>query len=188
MAKKQVSFWTLLFEFVSVVFAVLLALGLNSYKQTLDLQNESKLLSSKILAECSRNLLEIDSVNRQNETYLNNLYALLTSEKEIEGFSIDFKSELLTSSSWQYTQTSPAFNYIDGSLINDATEVYELQTYYMKVSSDMFQNIGEMVLYSDDIMPKTLVKTSHYFTRNAHQAGLALENAYRTLLNDHQQK
>ena len=29
------------FEFLSVVFAVLLALGLNSYKQELDFENES---------------------------------------------------------------------------------------------------------------------------------------------------
>lgn len=188
MSKKQISFWPLFTEFLSVVFAVLLALGLNSYKQNNDLKEEGALLSQKILAECQRNLNELDSVNAQNQAYLEYLDSLITQGDEVSGFSIDFNGELLTSSAWKYTQGSRAFNYIDSDLLNDATVVYELQDYYMKVSGDMFQNIGDMVLNSDNVKSLTLIKTSHYFTRNAHEAGRQLENAYIELLADHRQK
>ena len=53
------------FEFLSVVFAVLLALGLNSYKQNLDLKNEAKFLSQNILNECRSNLSKLDSSKRR---------------------------------------------------------------------------------------------------------------------------
>ncbi len=188
MAKKQISFWPLLIEFISVVFAVLLALGLNSYKQTMDLREESEILSQKILTECARNLDALDSVNIQNNGYLTYLDSMLSLKGEIEGFSINFGGELLTSSAWKYTQNSRAFNYMDSELLNDATVVYELQDYYMKVSGDMFQNIGEMVLNSENVESVTLLKTSHYFTTNAHDVGQQLENAYKELLADHQRK
>lgn len=77
MAKKQISFWPLFIEFASVVFAVLLALGLNSYKQNQDLREESRLLSKKNLADCQRNLLELDTIYHQNEAYLKYLDSLL---------------------------------------------------------------------------------------------------------------
>ncbi|MDW3192522.1 MAG: hypothetical protein R8G66_09155 [Cytophagales bacterium] len=188
MTKKQISFWPLFIEFASVVFAVLLALGLNSYKQNQDLKEESRILSKKILAECRRNLLELDTVNTQNEAYLIYLDSLLAQGNEVSGFSIDYNGELLTSSAWKYTQNSKAFNYIDSTLLNDATIVYELQDYYMKVSGEMFQNIGEMVLNSDNIKSSTLIKTSHYFTRNAHEAGKQLAEAYKEILEDHRDK
>lgn len=186
MSKKQISFWPLLIEFLSVVFAVLLALGLNSYKQTQDLKKESETLTSKILAECSRNMSALDSVNVQNREYLQYLDSLLASEHEIKGFRIDISGELLHSSTWKYTQNSPAFNYIDGELLNDATEVYELQDYYMNISSQMIQNIGEFQLRSNVVETETLLKTCRYYIRNIVSAGDQLEETYEKILTDYQ--
>ncbi len=188
MAKTRISFWPLFIEFISVVFAVLLALGLNSYKQTQDLKEESTTLTSKILAECSRNMSALDSVNLQNREYLYYLDSLLSTDEEIHSFRIDISGELLHSSTWKYTQNSPAFNYISGDLLNDATEVYELQEYYMRISGQMIQNIGEFQLRSNTVETRTLLKTCQYYVRNIVNAGDQLEESYEELLADHQQK
>ncbi len=176
---------SLILEFISVVFAVLLALGLNSYKQTQDLKAESKTLTLKILTECRRNMTELDSVNMQNRDYLQYLDSLIAIKDQVKGFRIDFSSELLTSSSWRYTQISPAFNYMDNDFLNAATITYELQEYYMQISSKMVQNIGEMILSSDGVEPATLLETCHYYTRNIHYAGEQLQETYGDFLNNH---
>lgn len=188
MAKQQLSFWPLFLEFISVVFAVLLALGLNSYKQTHDLKKESDTLSKKIIAECTRNLEELDSVNIDNNKYLAYLDSILVSNEDIRSFRIDINGELLNSSAWKYTQNSPAFNHIDNQLLDKATQVYELQEYYMKVSGQMFETIGQMQMFSDNIESNTLLKTCHYYTRNVVSAGEQLEKAYEEILADHQKK
>ena len=52
----------------------------------------------------------------------------------------------------------------------------------MKVSSQMFQSIGEMQMLSDNIEAKTLLKTCHYYTRNVVSTGQQLEEVYKELL------
>jgi len=185
---KRKSFLPLVLEFISVVFAVLLALGLNSYKQQSDLRDEAKTLTEKIVSECKRNLDLLEVVNAENHNYLNYLDSLSSSKQEITSFRIELSGELLHSSAWNYTQNSPAFNYIDSQLLEKTTEVYETQEYFMKVSGLMFQSIGEMQMLSDNIEAKTLLKTCHYYTRNVVNTGQQLEEVYKQLLATQQQK
>ena len=65
------------FEFLSVVFAVLLALGLNSYKQELDFENESDLLRERIITEVIANKTRLDSVIIRNENTMNQAHYVL---------------------------------------------------------------------------------------------------------------
>ncbi|MEM8895757.1 MAG: hypothetical protein AAGC88_14335, partial [Bacteroidota bacterium] len=67
MPKIKISLWQIAIEFLSVVFAVLLALGLNSYKSNSDLEDEADLLSRKIIKELKKNQLELDTVLVRNK-------------------------------------------------------------------------------------------------------------------------
>jgi len=182
MPKLNLSPWQIIIEFISVVFAVLLALGLNSYKQNRDLIKESQTLQRKILAECERNASELDSVMSKNQSYLNYLDSLQGISTELDGFTISFSSELLTKSAWVYTQTSPAFTELNESFLEDAARLYEMQNYFMQVSNEMFQNIGEMLLASEEIPPSTMLLTCSYFLDNIVKTGNELEELYSGFL------
>lgn len=178
--KKQ-SLWQILFEFLSIVFAVLLALGLNSYKQNLDLEKESKVLSIKIIKECVRNLEKLDSVIIQNKEFEVYLDSVLAADK-IEGFSFNFSNDLLPSSAWKFTQASRSFQLMDQEFLDNATELYEIQNYYMTIANQMFQNLGEMLMQIDSVEPRTLVVTSHYYLRNILDAADGLKTTYEEFL------
>ncbi len=178
--KKQL--WQIVFEFLSIVFAVLLALGLNSYKQNLDLKKESEVLSAKIIQECAKNLEKLDTVitqNRDFKTYLDSLREL----SDPDGFSFNFSNDLLSSSAWKFTQVSRSFQLMDQEFLDDATELYEVQNYYMNISNQMFQNLGEMLMEIDRTPPKIMVVTSHYYLSNILDAASQLQTTYRDFLN-----
>lgn len=182
--KKQ-SIWKIVFEFLSIVFAVLLALGLNSYKQNFDLKKESKVLTEKILIECRKNLTKLDTVIYQNQDFRMYLDSVRTLEK-VDGFRFDFSNELLSSSAWQFTQVSRSFQLMDQSFLDDATELYEVQNYYMDISNQMFQNLGDMIMKIDEAGSKNIISTSHYYLTNILQSADQLQKMYRNFLEKHE--
>ena len=178
MNKKTI--WQVIFEFTSILFAVLLALGLNSYKQNIDLKNEAQLLTQKIIRECERNRMELDTVFTQNNAfkiYLDSLGSL----NEIKGnFNISIASELLTKSAWDFTKASKSFSYLNENFLNDAAELYEKQDYYMLISNQMFQNMGEMLI--SDPEPKMTVNISKYYLLNLNATTEDLFDTYNKFL------
>lgn len=177
--------WQILFEFLSIVFAVLLALGLNAYKESLDLNHESKTLREKIIKEVKRNKLEIDSVITVNTTYMAYLDSLLSLDEELESFQLSIASELMASSSWKFTQSAKSFTHIDSDFLDDATELYEQQDFYMLISNQMFQNLGDMLLLSDK--SDKMVVTSHYYMSNILQTAESLRDNYETFVKTYDQ-
>jgi sensor c-di-GMP phosphodiesterase-like protein len=172
------------FEFLSIVFAVLLALGLNSYKQNMDLEDEGRLLRARIITECKRNLSELDSVIVENEeflTYVDSLKQL--DEMKISGFSISIASELLTKSAWTFTQASRSFSYMDEAFLNDASILYEQQDYYMTISNQMFEKLGDMLMLDSDA--DKMVNLIHYYLSNLNATSRQLKKTYTEFLEEY---
>ncbi|MEP5612350.1 MAG: hypothetical protein ABJP45_08870 [Cyclobacteriaceae bacterium] len=183
--KKQ-SLWQVVFEFLSIVFAVLLALGLNSYKQNQDLKAESEVLSNKILSECQKNLSNLDTVLTQNKEFMIYLDSLRELKDEVDGFGLDFSNDLLSSSAWKFTQASHSFQLMDQEFLDDATELYEIQSFYMEISNDMFRNLGEVILRADDLKTRTMISTLHYYLRNIVNVADDLKENYEDFIAKYQ--
>ncbi len=181
---KNKAVWQILFEFLSIVFAVLLALGLNSAKQNLDFKNEAQFLTQKIIEECKRNKLELDSVYHQNNEYKIYLDSLQSLDKIEGNFTISIASELLTKSAWDFTKVSRSFSYLDENFLNDVAELYEKQDYYMLISNQMFQNMGEMLI--SDPKPEKTVNISAYYLLNLNVTAEDLQQTYTQFLNKYQ--
>ncbi len=185
MKKKAIA--QIAFEFLSIVFAVLLALGLNSYKQNADLKSESQLLESNILDECQANLLKLDSSIYENEIYQAYLDSLLSSD-EIDGFEFNFQNKLLSSIAWNFTTSSKSFQFMNPDFLNDAAEIYENQDYYMKISNQMFEHLGDMILQIDNTEARTLTLTGDYYLSNLISASKELRSNYQRFLKKHSRK
>lgn len=182
MNKKAIA--QIAFEFLSIVFAVLLALGLNSYKQNSDLQAESKLLKTNILDECQANLMKLDSTILENEIFQAYLDSLLEAD-EVESFEFSFHNKLLSSIAWNFTKSSKSFQYMDSDFLQNAAEVYENQAYYMNISNQMFEHIGTMILQVDNVESKTLTMTGNYYLSNLLSTSKKLKINYEDFLSKH---
>lgn len=183
MNKKAVS--QVVFEFISIVFAVLLALGMNSYKQNKDLENEGDLLRYRIISECQRNQVELDSVlieNERNFSYIDSLASL--DEITTTSFDISIANELLTKSAWTFTQASRSFSYMDEDFLSDASILYEQQDYYMKISNQMFEKLGDMLMTDPDL--EKVVKLTHYYLLNLNNTANELKSTYEEFLENHE--
>ncbi|MEQ9305724.1 MAG: hypothetical protein RJQ14_17555, partial [Marinoscillum sp.] len=145
------------------------------------LKEESEIIKGKILSECGKNSMKLDSVLIQNQSFMNYLDSLSYLDR-IEGFGFNFSSELLASSSWKIAQTSSAIHLIDQNFLDDATEMYEVQQYYMNISNQMFQNLGDMLMKVDLVEPKIMVMTSHYYLSNILVASKQLQENYKDFL------
>lgn len=185
MNKKAIA--QIAFEFLSIVFAVLLALGLNSYKQNADLKRESELLKKNILEECQANLLKLDSSIQENEDFQIYLDSLLEAEV-IRTFEFSFHNKLLSSIAWNFTKTSKSFQFMDAAFLSGAAEVYENQAYYMDISNQMFEHIGDMILQVDNTEAKTLTMTGNYYLSNLIKASKELRKNYRNFLKKYSEK
>ena len=181
---KNRAAWQIVFEFLSIVFAVLLALGLNSFKQNIDLENEAQFLTRKIVLECQRNRNELDTVLIHNNEFKAELDSLLALENIEGNFSLSIASELLTKSAWDFTKASRSFSYLDEEFLNDAAVLYEMQDYYMLISNQMFQNLGEMLI--SDPEPRKTVSISNYYMLNMNATAEDLFNTYEEFLKKYQ--
>ena len=141
-------------------------------------------MKQKIIEECNSNLTELDSTLRENAEYLRYLDSLRRVEV-ITALNLNFTSELLTNSAWTYTQTSPAYTYLDNEFLNSTIRVYEMQAFYMTSSKQMVQNMGEIVMNSDNIKTRTIVNTSHYYLTNIQDSGDQLRQQYQELLSSY---
>ncbi|MEO9485421.1 MAG: hypothetical protein ABJG47_18320 [Ekhidna sp.] len=178
---KKKALTQIAFESLSIVFAVLLALGLNSYKQAWDLQRESQLLKKNILKECRSNLEKLEVAIQENEDFQLFIDSLLQSD-EIRGFHFSYNNELLSSISWNFTKTSRSFQYMDPVFLTEAAEVYENQDYYMQIANQMFEHLGDMIMQVDNIKPRTLTQTGNYYLSNLISASKNLQEDYQNFL------
>ena len=181
---KKKALTQIAFEFLSIVFAVLLALGLNSYKQNKDLEEEADFLREKILIECSKNKLKLDTVFSDNQVYKQELDSMLALDEIGGSFNISISSELLTKSAWDFTQASRSFSFLNEEFLNDAALLYERQNYYMHISNQMFQNLGEMLI--SDPEPRKTVSICNYYLLNLNSSAEELMKNYEDFLKKYQ--
>lgn len=179
------SFGQVVLEFVSVVFAVLLALGLDSYKEKRERIRESEVLKDRILQECTLNLAKLDTVIAENQAFKNYLDSL-SQLKEISALSASFSSELLLSSAWKSAESSPAFHYLASDFLIEAAEVYDQQDYYMNISNQMFSNLGSMMVELRQRDPRDMVGLLNYYLSNMLDISQDLRERYKEFIRHHQ--
>lgn len=163
------------FEFLSIVFAVLLALGLNSYKQNSDLKNEATNIKQNVLAEFQNNLNKIESVLANNKEYTSYLDSIVSlPEEQVNSFYFNYEFELLTSSAWDVAQNSSAIGLLDDEFLLEAADLYHSQDFYEQYARNVFQSIGEAMMRRDELKESNLAMSMYY------SSGV-LENTANTL-------
>ena len=147
------------------------------------MNSEASYLRDKILIELNRNKLQLDTVYAENIAFKSTIDSLLALDKIEGNFSISIASELLTQSAWDFTKSSRSFSYLDEDFLNDAAELYERQAYYMHISNQMFQNLGDMLI--SDPKPRKTVSISNYYLLNLNASAVELMSTYNSFLQKH---
>lgn len=171
------------FEFVSIVFAVLLALGLSTYKNSIDLENESMNVRNNIIKEFQNNLTKIDSILVKNLEYTNYLDSLVSlPPEEVNSFFFDYNFELLTHSAWDIAQNNGSTSLIETQFLLDAADIYHTQDFLEKFANTVFENIGTALMRKDELTDYNMALSVYYNVSLMNNVSNSLKESYNDFL------
>ena len=136
MNDKKLNIRRLIFEFISVTFAVLFALFVSQWREN---YNNDKLAEKAVLnigIELEKNKEDISLSIPKHKSTLAHIDSLLI-VNENSGIpineSISIELMIMSSSAWEMAEITNAIYYLDFEDVNDLAKVYDLQSYYESI-------------------------------------------------------
>ena len=123
-------------EFVSVVFAVLLALGLNHWREDIAEKKLARKALRNIIVEIKSNIKSLSDVRLENEEKIVELRKTASQIKsgEENDYSIGYNHPIMSNSAWTIANSTGAIKDMDLDMVLELSELYIFQ--------DMFQDNG----------------------------------------------
>jgi hypothetical protein len=157
MELKKISITHFIVEVFSVVFAVLLALGVNEWRESNNNEDLATEALSKVIQEIESNQNRLSKVllNHKNIiTEIDTVISKLKRKDDIVGFG-DIIFEAPSRTAWDAAVLTAAVNYLDYDMVEKITSVYSTQKVYTDVSDRVFQ---ELVFFVPDKGREEMVK------------------------------
>ena len=136
MKNKRLNIQRLIFEFISVSFAVLIALLVNQWRED---HNNGKLAEKAIFnikQELHENKDAMDILIPSHKSILSQIDSIIgRKEKNISTVDsiISIDVTLISSSAWEMAEITNAIFYLDFDDANKMAKVYNLQSYYESI-------------------------------------------------------
>lgn len=176
-------------EFLSVVFAVLLALGLNAYKESLDTKSQAELIKKSILTECRNNQIKIDSTMERNHAFNAYIDSLVHLESEdVTNVSFQYAFELLNHSAWNLALNNTATNYLDQDFMLAAADIYHTQEFYTDFTSSFYQNLAEHITRMDEVAPYNTALSFYYSLEVMNSTADDLKKKYESFFSNFEEQ
>lgn len=143
----------LLLEAASVVFAVLLALAVDEWREARSRKALADRARASILEEIRANAAELRGTLAGNRTMLKGLEEDLprVEKGERPTLEVNFSIALLSSASWQTAQVTQAAHFVEYDWVMRVSRIYELQALYMTHQTSLLDRIdGIPELVEDD--------------------------------------
>lgn len=157
MELKKIPFTHLLVEMFSVVFAVLLALGVNEWRTNKNNEDLGAAAFENVVKEVERNRSKLDTLLVNHKEILVEIDSVISKLKrnsnEISFGQINFETP--SSTAWEAAKLTSAINYLDYSQVEKLTAVYSTQKVYSDVADKVFQ---ELVFFVPDKDHEILIK------------------------------
>ncbi|MFT3737493.1 MAG: hypothetical protein QM786_01925 [Breznakibacter sp.] len=164
----------LVFEFISIVFAVFLGLMLNQCSDNYNNKKTAKKSLANILVEIKDNKGKVEKMLEKHKKVLENIdrfLAEMDSGREPDGANLDMDFVLITSTAWETAKLTQAIAHMDIGLVSDIAGTYGYQEYYEAVVKHfVLENSMEMKLdaHDDDIVKiKRVVQNVRSFLKRS---------------------
>ncbi len=174
-------------EFISVVFAVLLALGLNHWRENTINEQLAEDSYQRIKNEINDNVLELDSSLVEFDKYLEEI----ASEKKLldslgddyEGVNWTYAHPVLSIDAWKAATITNAVLNMDPDLVEDLADVYAIQEMYMEFGFNFFDRVAEMARFRDN--PKILIEIIQTHFAISKSIAQSLRKGYQDFLDEY---
>lgn len=174
-------------EFVSVVFAVLLALGLNHWRENTINEQLATDSYQRIKNEINDNVAELDSSLVEFDQYLEQIAkekVLLDSlADDYKGVNWEYAHPVLSIDAWKAATITNAVLNMDPDLVEDLADVYAIQEMYMEFGFNFFDRVAEMARFKDE--PRILIEIIQTHYSISKSIAQSLRNGYQDFLDEY---
>ena len=148
MSKSKINFSRIIFEFISVSFAVLFAILLNQWREDRNNNNLAKKALINVREEFIENKETLHSIIPRHNALLVSIDSLLSvNNNDGRNINKDINLDLLSSSAWEMAKITNAVYYLDFDVVNNLAKIYKLQYYYESIIKKY--NLKEAIEYQD---------------------------------------
>jgi len=131
-------------EGLFVVFAILLALAADEWREVRERDQLAERALQGIETEMRANRVELLSSREPNLELLSTLQAEVEDNEAAEGLNVQFEYALLSSAAWQTAQVTQAIHYADYDLIQQIARLYDVQDLFVESQRGMVQQMTGM--------------------------------------------
>jgi len=143
MGNKKLNIRRLIFEFISVSFAVMSALLVNQWKEGYDNRKLAERAICNIKQELHENKDVLANLIQYHKSVLSQLDSIIANNENNCSSAdsiISINVTLISSSAWEMAKITNAIFYIDFDNANKLAKVYKLQAYYDSIIKHFILN------------------------------------------------
>lgn len=145
----KVSAGQLLFEMLSVVIGVLLALGAAAWKEGRDNRRIADAAQAKIIAEVQKTLINVEDDISLNTVRADSLSAVLGRVRaagnvwpDSQPLSLGFSYSILSQTAWEAANVTNALQHMDPEFVDTASTVYGMVDLYLMHAHNLIAQRG----------------------------------------------
>lgn len=129
---NKILFKKVLYEILSVSFAVFLGLVLNQCKDDINHRNLAEKSKLNIVQELTKNKKNMDAMLQEHKKALQVVDSILElkGKSSYENISLNINFSLQNSTAWETAKLTQAISYMNIDLVSNIAGVYAYQTYY----------------------------------------------------------
>lgn len=140
----------ILFEFISISFAVFLGLMLNQWKENHSNKSLAEQSLNNIRIEIDDNVNRIDNILESHEQALAHIDSVLNLQNDTTKINVDIQIVLISSTAWEAAKLTQAIAHINIEKVSDIAMIYTFQEYYESIVKEyILNNINRDTSLSD---------------------------------------
>jgi hypothetical protein len=169
-------------EAVSVVFAVLIALGVDEWREDRANAQLAAQAIESIVTEIRGNQEEFTGANEANQAVITRLREA-AADPDLREFGVQFEYSLLSEAAWQTAQMTRAATFIEYETVQRIARLYDLQTLFNEGQNGVLEfisGLGELVSTDPDRLPVLMLGRLQVVM----ELGEGLTEAYDSVLSE----
>ena len=172
-------------EVFSVILAVLVALGVDQWREDRENAELARLARAKIEAEVISNAAELEAAGVKIRQLLSSLDTTLQALEDKNGeaeMGIRFPVAVLSSSAWDTSKFTQALNFMDFEWVLRTGRIYDLQAIYHQSQTEVLKYISA-IDEEESRQPARMLRGFRSRVRTALEVQQGLLEDYQDLLN-----
>lgn len=137
-------------EVVSIVLAVLVALGVDQWRQSLADAALADTARVGVLEEIGSNRQELLDSRVSNAALTERIQAALASAEVVRELDIRFEFALLSTAAWETAQITGALRHLDFDWVEDISRLHRVQMLFDEAQEGMVQSISGLTVSGPD--------------------------------------